>query len=66
VGLEFAAAAEACVGIIIPRSDDRGKDMGDGEWMKESRFGVAATGPGVVGREGPLGRRLKRSRENCD
>jgi hypothetical protein len=67
----MAAAFALWVGITIPLSEERGKDMGEGEWMKASRLGVAATagverGPGVVGRDVPLGRRLNKRRENWD
>ena len=58
-----------CVGITIPRSLERGNDIGEGEWMKESRFGVAATaviGAGVLGKEVPEGSKLNSRRENCD
>lgn len=49
VGLDIAAAAWGPVweGITRPRSEERGKDKGDGEWTKESMLGVWTTGAGV-------------------
>jgi hypothetical protein len=67
----MAAALALWVGITMPRSLLSGNDIGEGEWLKESRLGVATMagverGPGVVGRDVPLGRRLNKSRENWD
>ena len=48
------------------RSEERGNDMRDGEWTKESRFGVWTTGAGVCGTDVTNGEMGDRSFENWD
>jgi hypothetical protein len=67
VGEEVAACWAVVEGTTRgPRSEERGKDIGEGEWMKESMLGVWTTDAGVGGTEGPEGRRGKSSFENWD